>query len=129
MKIYRRLEIGACAWWIVPWADVKSFDGLLGDYKKNVGGLPKKPFGSPAHVLDYLGCYTYRVAPFSNRICSVHRRRFVPELAPCPATCGWVSRIKIPWIASIIEQLMSTSVSDSRNRSSVWCRREYPPAP
>ena len=32
----------------------------------------KKPFGSPAHVLDYLGRYTHRVALSNNRICSVH---------------------------------------------------------
>ena len=32
----------------------------------------KKPFGSPAHVLDYLGRYTYRVALSNERILSVH---------------------------------------------------------
>jgi hypothetical protein len=32
----------------------------------------KKPLGSPAHVLDYLGRYTHRVALSNNRICSVH---------------------------------------------------------
>jgi predicted Zn-ribbon and HTH transcriptional regulator len=32
----------------------------------------KKPFGSPVHVLDYLGRYTHRVALSNNRICSVH---------------------------------------------------------
>jgi hypothetical protein len=32
----------------------------------------KKPFGSPAHVLDYLGRYTHRVALSNNRIRAVH---------------------------------------------------------
>jgi predicted Zn-ribbon and HTH transcriptional regulator len=32
----------------------------------------KKPFGSPAHVLDYLGRYTHRVALSNDRILSVH---------------------------------------------------------
>src|SRR5262245_55259008 len=33
----------------------------------------KKPFGSPAHVLDYLGRYTHRVALSNDRILSVHK--------------------------------------------------------
>jgi hypothetical protein len=32
----------------------------------------KKPFGSPAHVLDYLGRYTHRVALSNERILSAH---------------------------------------------------------
>ena len=32
----------------------------------------KKPFGSPVHVLDYLGRYTHRVALSNDRILSVH---------------------------------------------------------
>jgi hypothetical protein len=32
----------------------------------------KEPFGSPEHVLDYLGRYTHRVALSNDRICSVH---------------------------------------------------------
>ena len=32
----------------------------------------KKPFGSPAHVLDYLGRYTHRVALSNDRILSAH---------------------------------------------------------
>lgn len=32
----------------------------------------KKPFGSPDHVLDYLGRYTYRVALSNDRILSAH---------------------------------------------------------
>jgi hypothetical protein len=35
----------------------------------------KKPFGSPVHVLDYLGRYTYRVALSNDRILSVHSRK------------------------------------------------------
>jgi hypothetical protein len=34
----------------------------------------KKPFGSPAHVLDYLGRYTHRVALSNDRILSAHNR-------------------------------------------------------
>jgi hypothetical protein len=33
----------------------------------------KKPFGSPDHVLDYLGRYTHRVALSNDRILSAHR--------------------------------------------------------
>jgi hypothetical protein len=58
---------------IAPWADARSFDGLLGGLgKKPWVVYAKKPFGSPAHVLDYLGRYTHRVALSNNRICSVH---------------------------------------------------------
>jgi putative transposase len=32
----------------------------------------KKPFGSPAHVLDYFGRYTHRVALSNERILSAH---------------------------------------------------------
>jgi Putative transposase len=32
----------------------------------------KKPFGSPEHVLDYLGRYTHRVALSNDRILSAH---------------------------------------------------------
>jgi hypothetical protein len=34
----------------------------------------KKPFGSPVHVLDYLGRYTHRVALSNDRILSAHSR-------------------------------------------------------
>src|SRR5262245_58602168 len=34
----------------------------------------KKPFGSPDHVLDYLGRYTHRVALPNDRILSAHNR-------------------------------------------------------
>lgn len=58
---------------IAPWATAKSFAGLLeGLRKKPWVVYAKKPFGSPAHVLDYLGRYTHRVALSNNRICSVH---------------------------------------------------------
>jgi hypothetical protein len=58
---------------IAPWADARSFDGFLqGLRKKPWVVYAKKPFGSPAHVLDYLGRYTHRVALSNNRICSVH---------------------------------------------------------
>jgi hypothetical protein len=58
---------------IAPWADARSFDGLVkGLRKKPWVVYAKKPFGSPAHVLGYLGRYTHRVALSNNRICSVH---------------------------------------------------------
>ena len=34
----------------------------------------KKPFGSPQHLLDYLGRYVHRVALSNDRILSVHDR-------------------------------------------------------
>jgi hypothetical protein len=34
--------------------------------------MPKKPFGSPVRVLDYLGRYTHRVALSNDRILSAH---------------------------------------------------------
>jgi hypothetical protein len=34
----------------------------------------KKPFGSPVHLLDYLGRYTHRVALSNDRILSAHNR-------------------------------------------------------
>ena len=58
---------------IAPWAEARSFDGLLeGLRKKPWVVYAKKPFGSPTHVLDYLGRYIHRVALSNNRICSVH---------------------------------------------------------
>ncbi len=58
---------------IAPWADTRSFDGLLERLRKKPWVVyAKKPFGSPVHVLDYLGRYTHRVAISNNRICSVH---------------------------------------------------------
>ena len=58
---------------IAPWADARSFDGLLERLRKKPWVVyAKKPFGSPAHVLDYLGRYTHRVALSNNRIRAVH---------------------------------------------------------
>jgi hypothetical protein len=58
---------------IAPWADPRSFAALLERLRKKPWVVyAKKPFGSPAHVLDYLGRYTHRVAISNNRICSVH---------------------------------------------------------
>ena len=57
---------------IAPLADAESFNVLLkGLRKKPWVVYAKKPFGSPEHVLDYLGRYTHRVALSNNRICSV----------------------------------------------------------
>jgi predicted Zn-ribbon and HTH transcriptional regulator len=57
---------------IAPWADARSFDGLLERLRKKPWVVyAKKPFGSPEHVLDYLGRYTHRVALSNHRICSV----------------------------------------------------------
>jgi hypothetical protein len=58
---------------IAPWADARSFNGLLERLRKKPWVVyAKKPFGSPAHVLDYLSRYTHRVAISNNRICSIH---------------------------------------------------------
>jgi hypothetical protein len=58
---------------IVPLADADAFNGLMNGLRKKPWVVyAKKPFGSPAHVLDYLGRYTHRVALSNNRICSVH---------------------------------------------------------
>jgi len=40
--------------------------------KKSWVVYAKKPFGSPEHVLDYLGRYTHRVALSNDRILSAH---------------------------------------------------------
>ena len=40
--------------------------------KKSWVVYAKKPFGSPAHVLDYLGRYSHRVALSNDRILSAH---------------------------------------------------------
>jgi hypothetical protein len=58
---------------IASLADGEAFDGLLKRLRKKPWVVyAKKPFGSPGHVLDYLGRYTHRVALSNNRICSVH---------------------------------------------------------
>src|SRR5262250_2714692 len=58
---------------IVPLADADAFNGLINGLRKKPWVVyAKKPFGSPAHVLDYLGRYTHRVALSNNRICSFH---------------------------------------------------------
>jgi hypothetical protein len=55
-----------------PLANAESFGALLdGSRKKPWVVYAKKPFSSPAHVLDYLGRYTHRVALSNDRICSV----------------------------------------------------------
>jgi predicted Zn-ribbon and HTH transcriptional regulator len=52
-------------------ADAQSFNVLLkGLRKKPWVVYAKKPFGSAAHVLDYLGRYTHRVALSNDRIVS-----------------------------------------------------------
>jgi hypothetical protein len=54
----------------------------------------KKPFGSPVHVLDYLGRYTHRVALSNERILSAHNgkitfsyrdRKNHDQKRPCPS--------------------------------------------
>ena len=58
---------------IAPLADAGSFNVLLkGLRKKPWVVYAKKPFGSPDHVLDYLGRYTHRVALSNNRLVSTH---------------------------------------------------------
>jgi Putative transposase/Transposase zinc-binding domain len=58
---------------IAPLADAESFNvWLKGLRKKPWVVYAKKPFGSAAHVLDYLARYTHRVALSNNRIRSSH---------------------------------------------------------
>jgi len=58
---------------IAPLADAQSFNvWLKGLRKKSWMVYAKKPFGSPEHVLDYLGRYTHRVALSNDRILSAH---------------------------------------------------------
>jgi hypothetical protein len=58
---------------IAPWADARSFDGLLEELRKKPWVVyAKKPFGSPAQVLDYLSRYTHRVAISNDRICALY---------------------------------------------------------
>jgi len=60
---------------IAPLANAKAFDGLLkGLRKKPWVVYAKKPFGSPDHMLDYLGRYTHRVALSNDRIVSAYGR-------------------------------------------------------
>jgi len=57
---------------IAPLADAESFGALLDGLRKKPWVVyAKKPFSSPAHVLDYLGRYTHRVALSNDRICSL----------------------------------------------------------
>jgi hypothetical protein len=57
---------------IVPLANAESFGVLLDGLRKKPWVVyAKKPFSSPAHVLDYLGRYTHRVALSNDRIWSL----------------------------------------------------------
>jgi hypothetical protein len=54
-------------------ADAESFGALFNSLRKKPWVVyAKKPFGSPLHVLDYLGRYTHRVALSNDRLCSLH---------------------------------------------------------
>ena len=54
-------------------ADPVAFQLLINALRKKPWIVyAKKPFGSPVHVLDYLGRYTHRVALSNDRILSVH---------------------------------------------------------
>ena len=56
---------------IEPLANAENFNGLLKTLRKKPWVVyAKKPFGSPLHVLDYLGRYTHRVALSNDRIVS-----------------------------------------------------------
>ena len=58
---------------IAPLADAGNFNVVLkGLRKKPWVVYAKKPFGSPDHVLDYLGRYNHRVALSNDRILSAH---------------------------------------------------------
>ena len=54
-------------------ADPVAFKLLINALRKKSWVVyAKKPFGSPVHVLDYLGRYTHRVALSNDRILSAH---------------------------------------------------------
>jgi hypothetical protein len=54
-------------------ANPVAFKLLINALRKNPWIVyAKKPFGSPVHVLDYLGRYTHRVALSNDRILSAH---------------------------------------------------------
>ena len=54
-------------------ADPVAFQALFNVLRKKPWIVyAKKPFGSPVHVLDYLGRYTHRVALSNDRILSAH---------------------------------------------------------
>src|SRR6266540_4213183 len=56
-------------------ADPVAFKLLINALRKKTWIVyAKKPFGSPVHVLDYLGRYTHRVALTNDRILSAHSR-------------------------------------------------------
>jgi len=58
---------------IAPLAAGATFNVLLKALRKKPWVVyAKKPFGSPDHVLDYLGRYTHRVALSNDRILSAH---------------------------------------------------------
>jgi hypothetical protein len=58
---------------IAPLADAEGFAALLNGLRKKPWVVyAKKPFGSPAQVLDYLGRYTHRVAISNDRICALY---------------------------------------------------------
>jgi len=65
----RLLFVGRTASLADPVAFQALFDALR---KKRWIAYAKKPFGSPVHVLDYLGRYTHRVALSNDRILSAH---------------------------------------------------------
>jgi hypothetical protein len=55
-----------------PLADATAFDALMAEVGKiNWVVYAKRPFGGPAHVLEYLGRYTHRVAISNNRLVSI----------------------------------------------------------
>src|SRR5712671_5240611 len=57
----------------LPISDPLAFKVLFNALRKKPWIVyAKKPFGSPVHVLDYLGRYTHRVALSNERILSAH---------------------------------------------------------
>jgi len=58
----------------LPWLTVEPSSSSSTPCEKNHGSSMQKPFGSPVHVLDYLGRYTHRVALSNDRIVSTCNR-------------------------------------------------------
>ena len=64
-------------------ADPVAFQLLINALRKKSWVVyAKKPFGSPLHVLDYLGRYTHRVALSNDRILSAHNGEVTFSFSP-----------------------------------------------
>jgi hypothetical protein len=69
-------------------ADSVAFNLLINALRKKTWIVyAKKPFGSPVHVLDYLGRYIHRAALSNDRILSVPSRVRIPTQIDTHSVC------------------------------------------